>query len=209
MIPPGLTKSHFKNAAAEIDRDGVPKDRASVHYDLVLGGKLYPPKYVISIAQKYATGEEYPAYDFNAVETKNYFRARGYTVIDRREEELQKIASEDEESAFAEGSAAYKVHKYLERDRAIIRKAKAKRLAETGKLECEVCEFDFLAFYGTLGQGFIEAHHKFQVSKNLGSTKTKISDLAMVCSNCHRMLHKSKSATSTKDLRAQVVATRA
>ncbi|SFC57673.1 HNH endonuclease [Polaromonas sp. OV174] len=209
MIPSGLKKVHLKKAAAEIDLNGAPKDRESVHYDLVLRGKLYPPKYVISLAQGYATGEDLPARSFSAVEAKNYFIGRGYTVIDRRHDALQKVAPEDEESSFPEGAAIYRLHRHLERDGAISRKAKAKRLAETGKLECEVCQFDFVARYGSIGNGFIEAHHKTHVSKNLGTAKTKASDLALVCSNCHRMLHTSKNGLSIEELRAHVTKTRA
>ena len=84
MIPSDLNEQHFGQAAAEIDREGVPAKRRSVHYDLVLNGKRYPPKYVISLATKYATGTEHPADSFDAVEAKNYFLARDYEVIDRR-----------------------------------------------------------------------------------------------------------------------------
>ena len=84
MIPSNLNEQHFVQAAAEIDREGVPEKRRSVHYDLVLSGKRYPPKYVISLATKYATGTEHPFDSFDAVEAKKYFLDRGYEVIDRR-----------------------------------------------------------------------------------------------------------------------------
>ena len=90
MIPEGLTDEHFKLAAAEIERDGVPGHRKSVYYDLVLNGRKYPPKYVISIATRYATGKEYPSEDFNAVEAKIYFENRDYKITDRRFESVQK-----------------------------------------------------------------------------------------------------------------------
>jgi hypothetical protein len=81
MIPKGLDDIHFKQAAVAIDRHGVPAERKSVHYDLVIEGKRYPPKYIVSLATKFATGEEYPAADFNAVEAKNYFLSNGYEVV--------------------------------------------------------------------------------------------------------------------------------
>jgi len=90
MIPEGLTDEHFKLAAAEIERDGVPGHRKSVYYDLVLNGRKYPPKYVISIATRYATGKEHSSDDFNAVEAKNYFENRDYKITDRRFESVQK-----------------------------------------------------------------------------------------------------------------------
>lgn len=88
MIPEGLTDKHFKLATAEIDRDGVPGQRNSRYYDLILNGRKYPPKYVISLATRYARGQEHSSEDFNAVEAKNYFENRGYTIIDRRSEAI-------------------------------------------------------------------------------------------------------------------------
>jgi predicted HNH restriction endonuclease len=99
------------------------------------------------------------------------------------------IATDKEESAFPEGKAKYKLHRTLERDNRIVELAKQRRLSQTGRLECDVCKFDFVRKYGTVGEGFIEAHHTVPVSELKGVCKTRISDLAMVCSNCHRMLH--------------------
>ncbi len=64
------------------------------------------------------------------------------------------------------------------------------RRAGGGIILCECCQFDFFAKYGKLGEGFIEAHHKMFLST--GSRRTKPEDFAMVCSNCHRMLHTKK-----------------
>ena len=205
MIPQGLTPMHFEKAAKEIDRNGIPNERTSVHYDLVLIGKKYPPKYVISISSKYLNGEEWPAYNFNAVEAKNYFQSRGYRVIDRREAKTERyIAVEDDESAFPEGKEHFQLHRSKERDSSLAEKAKKKRLKQTGILRCEVCSFSFLDTYGELGEGFIEAHHTVPISELKGDRKTKISELALVCSNCHRMLHRAKLALSIAHLRELV-----
>lgn len=201
MIPKGLTDKHFHQAAAQIDRDGVPSERNSVHYDLVIGEKRYPPKYIVSLATKFATGNEYPAGEFNAVEAKDYFQRKGYEIIDRRKEAELSVAVEDDESAFPEGRESYKQHRHLERDGTISKKAKAKRLADTGKLECDACGIDFNRIYGSRGYGFIEAHHTVPVSEIKGSMKTKISDLALICSNCHRMLHRGRNLLSVSDLK--------
>lgn len=57
-----------------------------------------------------------------------------------------------------------------------------------GRVLCESCDFDFIKVYGQLGEKFIECHHKIPISK--GERITNITDLALVCSNCHRMLHR-------------------
>ena len=201
MIPRDLSNTHFGQAAAEIDRNDVPPERKSVHYDLVLEGKRYPPKYLISVATRFATGREYPATSFNAVEAKNYFLSRGFEVVDRRVEARASLVDEDDESTFPEGREVFRQHRGFERDRGIVERTKATRLVRTGKLACDVCDFDFAEKYGDQGKGFIEAHHIIPVSKLDGLSKTKMRDLALVCSNCHRMLHRGENIRSVEGLR--------
>ncbi len=81
-----------------------------------------------------------------------------------------------------------KNHKYRERNPFIIKEAK--RLAKLkGEFKCCVCDFNFEHTYMELGIDFIECHHKTPIATG-GVRKTKVSDLALVCSNCHRMLHR-------------------
>ena len=112
------------------------------------------------------------------------------------------VVSDDDEFAFPEGKKKYAMHHSRERDQRITRRAKQVRLEETGKLECEVCEFDFSLEYGAHGEGFIEAHHRVPVAQLDGKTLTKLKDLALVCSNCHRMLHRGNPLPTVEELRA-------
>lgn len=105
------------------------------------------------------------------------------------------ILDEGDESAFPEGKARFRLHRSLERDNNITKKAKIRRLEETGKLKCEACEFDFAKVYGDLGEGFIEGHHTIPVADLDGTSKTKVSDIALLCSNCHRMIHRGSHLT--------------
>ncbi len=111
------------------------------------------------------------------------------------------VLNDDDESTFPEGTEKYKLHRSRERDSALSRKAKRLRLLKTGKLECEVCLFDFARQFGPHGEGFIEAHHKVPVSQLDGKSKTRVADLALVCSNCHRMLHRGKPLPTVERLR--------
>lgn len=81
-----------------------------------------------------------------------------------------------------------KLHKYKERDRTVIKAAKEKAKREN-KLFCEVCTFNFKDTYSNIGEGFIECHHRLPIASG-GIRKTKVGDLALVCANCHRMLHR-------------------
>ncbi|WP_431027791.1 HNH endonuclease [Lysinibacillus sp. LZ02] len=59
-----------------------------------------------------------------------------------------------------------------------------------GKLVCEVCHFDFEKEYGKIGADYIEGHHTKPVSEMQPGEEIKVEDIAMVCVNCHRMLHR-------------------
>jgi hypothetical protein len=72
---------------------------------------------------------------------------------------------------------------------------------------CQVCGFDFCATYGGLGRHYIECHHKSPLSERpeeeqLDGAATGLDDVAVVCSNCHRMLHRRRPALSVEELKA-------
>ncbi|USD26601.1 HNH endonuclease [Flagellimonas marinaquae] len=109
---------------------------------------------------------------------------------------------EEDFDSIREGEVIYKLHKYRERNPKITKVKKDKYFKENGKLDCEVCSFDFFQTYGKLGKGFIECHHRTPISELEPNSKTKLSDLALVCSNCHRMLHREINTLSIEALKA-------
>jgi hypothetical protein len=70
------------------------------------------------------------------------------------------------------------------------------KLAEQKKkaaknLRCEACSFDFEKVYGeTHGKGFCEVHHKVPLGVTPLAKKNALADLAILCSNCHRIIHR-------------------
>jgi len=58
MIPDNITREHLLNAIEEIKENGIPPGRQSSTYDLIYEGNAYPPKLVISFANKYANDIE-------------------------------------------------------------------------------------------------------------------------------------------------------
>lgn len=106
-------------------------------------------------------------------------------VLDERKNDTGKILDID---CAEEGSPKYREHLIRERNKSLIRKKKESATS----LSCEVCGFDFKKFYGDLGKDYCEVHHKIPLSKLNESAKTELADLAIVCSNCHRMLHRKR-----------------
>lgn len=63
--------------------------------------------------------------------------------------------------------------------------------ANDGHLPCEVpgCRFDFFQTYGELGRGFAHVHHRRSLAERK-TVRTTLADLAIVCANCHAMIHR-------------------
>lgn len=93
------------------------------------------------------------------------------------------------ELAVIDGDSVLVEQLIYERNANFINKIKERAIAQNKMLNCQVCGFSFLEKYGEIGAGFIEAHHKKPLSEIKQQTLKKESDIILVCSNCHRMLH--------------------
>ncbi|WNH12558.1 HNH endonuclease [Thalassobellus suaedae] len=137
--------------------------------------------YLIELFDKNLPKEDIQKIIWNAFTP--FFREDVYRkYISELSESLLDDGLDDTESE--EGKWNYALHRYRERDRSLVQKRKASAV----NLLCECCNFDFSSAYPNLGDGFIECHHKIPINK--GERITKLDDLALVCANCHRMLHR-------------------
>jgi len=102
------------------------------------------------------------------------------------------IGDVPEDDEFQEGRVLTRLHKLRERSPSIVKKKKELVLRQKGKLLCEACGFDFEKKYGKIGRGFAECHHIKPISHLKAGQKTKLDDLCILCSNCHRMIHRTK-----------------
>ena len=133
-------------------------------------------------------GKEDAFYPANGISSKS-----GIWGLKNFQPTIKNMDITQDDSSFPEGKEVLKQHIVRERNKHLIDKAKeAFKKTHGGKLYCEVCGFDFSYHYPSLGDGFIEVHHIKPVSKMKAGEKTKISDLVMVCSNCHSMIHRKK-----------------
>ncbi len=110
---------------------------------------------------------------------------------------VQEISLEQE---YVEGEKHLREVSYFKRNAMLVKEAKAK----FGFI-CQVCEFDFEVVYGKeLGSGFIECHHKNPLYEKDRSHSSTLDDVCVVCSNCHRMLHRTKPAMKPEQLKEKL-----
>lgn len=114
------------------------------------------------------------------------------------------IQEEEDELVFPEGAELYRLHRSYERNPLLIKIAKERRKISDPGLHCEICKFSFVKAYGDIGEGFIEAHHTRPLSELNRGGETAIEDIAMVCSNCHRMLHRFRPWLPIADLMSKM-----
>jgi len=116
----------------------------------------------------------------------------------------EELATKAVDEEFEEGGVFFRLHRFYERNKRVVTRKKAEAIRQTGRLACEVCGFNFAEAYGPLGEGFIECHHRQPVHTLSGRRRILLSQLALVCSNCHRMLHRQYSSATIEQLAALV-----
>ncbi|MFT6794148.1 MAG: 5-methylcytosine-specific restriction protein A [Rubritalea sp.] len=64
--------------------------------------------------------------------------------------------------------------------------------------KCSVCSWNFESAYGDWGKGFAEVHHLVSLGEKRGIRETNPeTDLAVLCANCHRMVHRKRNVALT------------
>jgi 5-methylcytosine-specific restriction protein A len=107
-----------------------------------------------------------------------------------RKQEGLPVYAVPEEEEFPEGRVLFRAHVARERNPRLVKQAKERALQRHAKLVCNACGFDFESIYGELGKDYIECHHVIPISQLAPSSKTRVQDTVLVCSNCHRMIHR-------------------
>lgn len=109
--------------------------------------------------------------------------------------ELLKISTDDinaysgeEVTEGFEGTVKGRLVNYYERKP----KLRARAIQVHGTV-CIACGFDFYLNYGEHGKEYIEVHHLKPLSThNKSHLVNPTTDMTVLCSNCHRMVHRSK-----------------
>jgi 5-methylcytosine-specific restriction protein A len=101
----------------------------------------------------------------------------------------------------------YAYHRKIERNRTAAKQAK-----KFHGTRCQACDLDFEERYGKIGKGFIEAHHLKPIStleEGVAVTYDVAADFAVLCANCHRMIHRSDDSSNLSLFKKNLVATKA
>jgi HNH endonuclease len=111
-------------------------------------------------------------------------------------------ATSDSQVDYAEARRLARERYYFARNASLVTAAKQRY-----GYGCMVCGFSFEVAYGEYGREYIECHHLNPLSERaeeeqLQSTATSVEDVAVVCANCHRMLHRRRPALTIDELRA-------
>lgn len=96
-----------------------------------------------------------------------------------------------------EGRPKLVLHLVRERNRALV----AAKKASVTSPKCEVCEFSFVETYG---ENYCEVHHLTPLADLTEDTETTLDDLAIVCANCHRVIHLQSPPETIQALRERI-----
>ena len=108
-----------------------------------------------------------------------------------------KVRVSADEPGVREGNRQERRHRSIERSGVLRRLA----LARQGS-DCKVCGFSFGATYGPLGDGFAEVHHLAPLSSLRGEVLVDpLTDVIVLCANCHRMVHRDDPPLTPERLR--------
>lgn len=100
-----------------------------------------------------------------------------------------------------EGRVLTRLHRMRERSKKLVESKKKAALKQHGRLFCEACGFDFSRTYGPQGKGLIDVHHTKPVHTLSEGEITKLEDLALLCANCHRVVHSSRQWLTVEQVR--------
>jgi 5-methylcytosine-specific restriction protein A len=103
-------------------------------------------------------------------------------------EATQELIDADNEPEFYEGRLLTQLHRRRERNPNLRKRLLASR-RRSGKLACDLCRCPSSTRDPVFEDAAFEVHHTIAIS--LGVERiTRLSDVALLCANCHRLVHR-------------------
>lgn len=158
-----------------------------------------------SICARYYSREALPAEEELQSDIQRLLSLYRHLVNNESTLYVRAEAEEDELGLGVEDLKRLREHKRIERNRKL-----AASVKKAQGYSCKACGFNFAETYGAIGADFIEAHHLVPLSELIGD-KVKLDpkrDFSVLCSNCHRMIHRSEFVSRVEEFRAVYVVKR-
>lgn len=117
--------------------------------------------------------------------------------------DIRSSVDQQDETSFPEGRLVEGLHKWRERNRHVVERAKKAFIQAHGRLHCEACNLEPELHFGSpkMRNRIIEAHHDVPLSDDKHEGRTKVSELRMLCPTCHRAVHSIRPWLSVEELR--------
>lgn len=159
---------------------------------LVFTKRLRRAEFNATILEKYPEGHTfYGIYDPTRATSEKvniHFCSRAVAFFEDVARALPHAAAEDERrEVYPKYENRKRVTSHLQRERSRLLATECKI---RDNYQCQVCGHSFEDVYGKLGIEFAEAHHRVPLSQLREHIRTSTKNLATVCANCHRMLHR-------------------
>ncbi len=190
---PRVGAEHYNGWIQTLVKAEVTQDFYTDQSTRVWPDDLYPNRYRFKVLETHFNipfGHEFFASSFVEAVRESTLRKGLAIELNGSTSDIY-TSTENNDFEIFEGAPVYRRHVVRERNPEIVNRKKALVKAQLGKLVCEACNFDFKEVYGSRGEDYIECHHENPLSDAKGQT-THVNDLALLCSNCHKMIHRSR-----------------
>jgi hypothetical protein len=108
------------------------------------------------------------------------------------------------ETSGEEGKKRLVTHLIKERARGLILAKRSAVRAEHGCLVCEACDLKSRDLLSPEGEACFEVHHRIPIGTLTETRQTTVEELAMLCANCHRIIHRSDPMITVEKLRERL-----
>jgi len=165
-------------------------------------GKLYETGAVVGVAYKTSDlpSENSMANDLReALALYSFLKQSGGW---RSADEIVNEAKQDGVGGSLEQAKRYRQHRSIERQ-----SSHSKKVKKIQGTQCKGCDFELADLYGPIAKDIIDAHHLVPISSLNNGDVVRLDpkkDFAVLCPNCHRVIHRMDDTGDIRGLRKLV-----